>query len=280
MSKYYCLVAGLPDISLEDGKLTYTLTNFKSDIYPELSVSDRKLVDLFFLKYDNLNLLKLLKDKEAVIDSRGNYSAEELTAFIASVKEGEIPDDNLCPPYIYQFLSDYLQKVSTDEFFIPEDSLANYYYAYAMNCNNVFVSSWFEFNLNVNNVLTALTARKYKFEVATNIVGQTDISDAVRTSNARDFGLTGTLEYLEQLMRISETEELVEREKKIDMLKWNWMEDAIFFDYFTIERIFVFLFKLEMIERWISLDKDKGSEMFRNIIESLKNEVQIPAEFR
>lgn len=277
MSKYYCLVAGLPDISLDDGKLTYTVANFKSDIYPELSVSDRKLIDLFFLKYDNLNLLKLLRDKEAIVDPRGNYSTDELIAFIASVKEGETP---LCPSYIPLFISDYLQKVSTDEYFVPEDCLANYYYAYAMECHNAFISSWFEFNLNINNVLTALTARKYKFDVASNIIGRTDVSNAIRTSNARDFGLTGTLEYLEQLMRISETEELVEREKKIDILKWNWMEDAIFFDYFTIERIFVFLLKLEMIERWISLDKEKGNEIFRNIIESLKNEVQIPAEFR
>lgn len=277
MSKYYCLVAGLPDISLDDGKLTYTVANFKSDIYPELSISDRKLIDLFFLKYDNLNLLKLLRDKEATVDPRGNYSADELIAFIALVKEGETP---VCPSYIPLFISDYLQKVSTDEYFVPEDCLANYYYAYAMECHNAFISSWFEFNLNINNVLTALTARKYKFDVAFNIIGRTDVSNAIRTSNARDFGLTGTLEYLEQLMRISETEELVEREKKIDILKWNWMEDAIFFDYFTIERIFVFLLKLEMIERWISLDKEKGNEIFRNIIESLKNEVQIPAEFR
>ena len=53
-----------------------------------------------------------------------------------------------------------------------------------------------------------------------------------------------------------------------------------FFDYFTIERIFAFLLKLEMIERWISLDKERGNQLFRSIIESLKNEVQIPAEFR
>lgn len=280
MSKYYCLVAGLPDISLEDGKLTYTVANFKSDIYLELSAYDRILIDLFFLKYDNSNLLKLLKDRETVIDSRGNYSIEELTTIITSVKEGEVPDTDICPSYMPLFISDYLQKISTDEYFIPEDTLANYYYAYAMECNNIFISSWFEFNLNINNILSALTARKYKLEIAPNIVGHTDVSEAIRTSNARDFGLTGTLEYLEQLMRISDTEELVEREKKIDLLKWNWMEDAIFFDYFTIERIFVFLLKLEMIERWISLDKEKGSELFRNIIESLKNEVQIPAEFR
>ena len=77
-----------------------------------------------------------------------------------------------------------------------------------------------------------------------------------------------------------ETEELVEREKKIDQLRWNWMEEVTFFDYFTVERLFVFLLQLEMIERWISLDKEKGRQLFRSIIATLKDEVQIPAEFR
>ena len=81
-------------------------------------------------------------------------------------------------------------------------------------------------------------------------------------------------------MKISEITELVEREKKLDTLRWNWMEDATFFDYFTIERIFAFLLKLEMIERWISLDKEIGNELFRKMIQDLKNEVQIPEEFR
>ena len=44
--------------------------------------------------------------------------------------------------------------------------------------------------------------------------------------------------------------------------------------------LFPGLKKVEMIERWISLDKERGNQLFRSIIESLKNEVQIPAEFR
>ncbi len=55
---------------------------------------------------------------------------------------------------------------------------------------------------------------------------------------------------------------------------------CLFFNYFTVERIFVFLLKLEMIGRWISMDKEKGSELFRQIIDKLKDEIQIPAEFR
>ena len=102
----------------------------------------------------------------------------------------------------------------------------------------------------------------------------------LRTSNARDFGLGDTLPYLENIQRISEIDDLLEREKKVDQLKWIWMEDESFFNYFTVERLFVFLLQLEMIERWISLDKDKGNELFRALIQGLKNDVQIPEEFR
>ena len=57
MTNYYCLVTGLPELSLEDGKLSYTVANFKTEIYPQLSKGDKKLVDLFYLKFDNKNLL-------------------------------------------------------------------------------------------------------------------------------------------------------------------------------------------------------------------------------
>ena len=279
MTNYYCLVTGLPELSLEDGKLSYTVANFKTEIYPELSKSDKKLVDLFYLKYDNQNLLALLKDKEAVVDeSLGNYSADELLGVIASFKEETAPDKKF-PSYFYEFSELYLNTPEEERFGI-EDKLHGFYYHYAMKCGNKFVSDWFELNLNVNNILAAMAARKYKMDVTKVSVGSNFVSEALRSSNARDFGLADDLEYFEQLTRINDTVDLVEREKKIDLLKWNWMEDNTFFNYFTIEKIFVFLMKLEMIERWVSLDKEKGNEMFRKLIDQLKDEVQIPQEFR
>ena len=79
MSKYYYLVAGLPELTLEDSKLSYTVADFRTELYPALSEDDKRLIDLFYLQFDNANVLKLLKDKDAAIDPRGNYSAEELT---------------------------------------------------------------------------------------------------------------------------------------------------------------------------------------------------------
>lgn len=279
MSKYYYLVAGLPELTLDDSKLSYTVADFRTEIYPGLSVADQKLIDLFYLKFDNANVLKLLKDKDAAIDLRGNYAAEELAEAMALIKEGGEMDAKVFPSYLSAFISDYFNTSAPEEMLL-EDQLAALYYNYAMKCNNRFVASWFEFNLNINNILVAFTARKYKWDIARNVVGNTEVCETLRTSSARDFGLTGEVDYFDSLQKINEITELVEREKRIDSLRWNWMEDAIFFDYFTIERIFAFLLKLEMIERWMALDKEKGSQLFRSIIEELKNEVQIPAEFR
>ena len=279
MGKYYYLVAGLPKLALEDNKLSYTVADFKEDIYPALTVADKKLVSLFFLQYDNANVLKLLKDKEAAIDGRGVFSAEELNEYILRLKEGDRIENSMFPAYLSTFISEYFTN-PVEENFLLENRLAALYYAYAMECKNKFVSSWFAFNLTVNNILVALAARKYKMELSSVIVGDTEVCEALRTSNARDFGLTGEVDCMEQLMKISEISELVEREKKIDQLRWNWMEEATFFDYFTIERLFVFLLQLDMVERWMVLDKEKGNLLLRNIIATLKDEVQIPAEFK
>lgn len=273
MSAYYYLVAGLPDISLEDGKLSYTISDFRAESYGDLSAKDQALIDLFYLKYDHADLLSLLKDKDAVTQGKGNFSSEDLLQLIASVKEGEKPDAKF-PSYLYDFIAQYL-ALPADELYKAENLLASAYYAYAMKSKNPFIASWFEFNLNINNILAAFAARKYKMNVAEVIVGDTEVCEMLRTSNARDFGLSETLDYFEPLQRLVETDDLVEREKKVDQLKWKWLEDASFFHYFTVERLFVFLLQLEMIERWVLLDKEKGSELFRQMIQNLKDEVQI-----
>ncbi|MGL4852428.1 MAG: DUF2764 domain-containing protein [Phocaeicola sp.] len=278
MTNYYCLVAGLPDLTLEDGKLSYTVASFKTEIYPELSDEDKKIVDIFYLKFDHIDLLRLLKNKETITASGGNYTSEELLALISAVREQETPD-NKFPSYLSKFIEAYL-LLPTEELFKAEDLLASYYYAYAMKCSNQFISKWYEFNLDLNNLLSAWSARKYQMEVAPVVVGDTEVCEVIRTSNARDFGLSDSLDYFEPILRISELEDLIEREKKLDLLKWNWMEDEMFFNYFTVERLYAFLVRLEMIERWISMDAEKGSERFREIINQLKSDVQIPEEFR
>ena len=131
MTNYYCLVNGLPELSLEDGKLSYTVANFKTEIYPELSSADKKIIDLFYLKYDNRNLLALLKDKEAVVDtSLGNFTSDELLSVITSFKEETAPDKKF-PSYFYEFTELYLNAQDEDRFGL-EDKSHNYNNSHAI----------------------------------------------------------------------------------------------------------------------------------------------------
>ena len=79
MGKYYCLIAGLPNITLDDSKIAYSVVEFREELQSILSRKDRSVVDLFFLKYDNKNILSYLEKKDqAEFDSRGNFSLETI----------------------------------------------------------------------------------------------------------------------------------------------------------------------------------------------------------
>lgn len=276
MGKYYYLVSGLPDISLDDGKLAYTVADFKAEMEATLSAKDQKLIDLFFLKYDNANLLACLKEADAPLDPRGRITREEFEAVYKALKEEEkLPKNEAIPAYHVTFIQRYLAEEQSEQKGEKaqvswEDQLAALYYEAAMKAPNPFVAGWFELNLNINNVLTAITCRKYGFDKSLYIVGHNEIAEQIRTSNARDFGLSDAVEYLPELQRIAEETDLYARERKIDLLKWKWLEEQTFFKTFDLERVFAYLLQLEMIERWVNLDKAKGEQTFRELVGAMK----------
>ena len=270
MSNYYCLVAGLPDVAFDGSKSVYTVERFKEDIYPELSAQDAACVDLFFLERDNANILNILRNGEdADIKLYGCYSREMLEDIIVSAKNGDTPIKGV-PSYIYRFFEYYIMNEGNSNV-IWEDVLSAYYYDYATKCSNGFIAEWFTFNRNVNNILVAFAARKYKMSVDEAVIGDGEVADALRTSGARDFGLSGTLDYFESIQRLNENDRLQERERQLDDIRWRWLEDNSVFNYFTVERLFVFLLKLSIVERWAKLDADKGMQRYNEMIAELKS---------
>ena len=270
MGNYYCLVSGLPDVAFDGSKVHYSVERFRDEIYPQLTSDDTRLVDLFFLSRDNANILQMLEyGVDAPLKNVGVYKGERLAEIIASAKDGDIRDIKV-PAYIYDFLDFYFAN-EEKEGYVWSDILSAHYYEYAMSVSNKFLSGWFEYNLNVNNILVALLARKYKLNVSESVVGNNAVSEALRTSNARDFGLSGSVDYFEALVRLNEDERLHERERRLDEMRWAWLEDNSVFNYFTVEKLYVFLQKLDIIERWAIMDADKGMEQYNSMIEDLKS---------
>ena len=293
--KYYHLIAGLPDIEIEDNKLTFSIVNFRNEVRPQLSMIDARLMDLFYMKFDNQNLLRYLKDKETPFDERGNITKDEMEECFRLIGETNKPKNKFFLSYyesVNRRLLSYFKPVS--QYFLSycitfvseyrdaqqaddvddakwENRLAELYYRWAMNCNNKLIADWFEFNLNLNNILAATISRKYKMSV--DVVGDNKVSESIKTSKQRDFGLGETIEDLDIYQRIADEADFFEREKKIDLLKWQWLDEQTFFKYFSIEVLFAYLIKLEIIERWVSLDPVEGGKLFRKFIESLKDSV-------
>lgn len=272
LMNYYCLIAGLPEIEIENQKSDFTIADFKKEVRPQLSNEDARLLDLFYLKFDNQNLLRYLNNKDVQIDEHGNLSKEELEDGLRLLSEDVEPDNPMFPDYFKRFISEYRDAQQTDT---PaskwENRLTELYYTWAMNCNNKLISKWFSFNLNLNNILIACTCKKYQMEVEP--VGDNEVAESIKKSNQRDFGLSGTLEELDIFQRLAEEQDWYEREKKIDLLKWQWLDEQTFFNYFSIERVFAYLIKLEIIERWKNLDPVSGKKIFKELIDKLKGEV-------
>ena len=277
---YYALVASMPDVAADDAKPALSVAVFKEEYLPRLSAKDRTLAELVLLKYDNRNLLAYLRQGEdAGFDPRAVYPREAWIEAVAKVKADDGQGRTL-PPFFYKFIAAWPTLEETAEGRLPEDILAEAYYAHAEKAGNRFVRDWFAFDRDVNNVLTALTARQHGFQPATRLIGGDEVAQALATSGSRDFGLGTELDWLDTLARIHDTTDPVERERKLDLMKWDWLEEHTFFHYFSVERLLALLIKLDIVERWASIDATRGRHVFRELVERLRNEAEIPQEFR
>lgn len=270
---YYCLIAGLPDLQPDSDKTYMPLAALKVELLEQLSDADAKLLKLVFAKFDNDNWLKYLKDKDANLNQLGNLLTQDLEQLHSLLQEFENPKDSRLLPYIQTFYNTHNAENFLAQGVSHEDYLSGLYYEFAMQSGNLFLRDWFEFNLNINNVLTAIACRKHGFDMRTFVIGDNEVAQTLRTSNARDFGLQGVFEQLEPVLRIADEPNLLLREKQIDALKWQWLDEHTFFNYFGVEKVLAFVLKSELLERWKPLSVEKGNEIFRELLGDLKEGV-------
>jgi len=265
---YYCVVAGLPNISLEDTKLSYTSIDFKSDLKEFLHKDDFKMIEDVFLEIDNKNILNFLDRKTEDFIKGGKYDQEMI--------EEETKEPVNFMNYLNSFITSFNNEEVTED---PEKYLTDLYYNYLIKSKNMFFRNWYDMNLNIKNIFTALKCKKYDIELEKHIIGDTETSRQILKSHAADFGLTGDIEYIDEVLRIASNENTLEAEKGVDLFLWNKLEEMTFFNYFTIEKIVAYLFKLRIIERWLKLDEQTGREMFRRFVKELEQSYELPKEF-
>lgn len=280
MSKYYCLIAGLPEIRFEEYKLQISLLEFKQILKDNLDQKDIDLVTLFYRKFDNDNLLAFLKNPDSQFDQRGSITAEAFADLVFQLKDQENYKDKRYPAYYLKFILAYLNDQPLFPDLNWEDQLNTLYFDDAIKCGNLFISAWFEFNLAITNIFTAINSRNYAIDLASAVVGTSEIAETIRNSSAKDFGIASMFPYFDEVMRIADEPNLLERERKMDLLKWSWLEENTIYKYFSIENLFAYLLQIEILERWMNLNQEFGKKVFKEFIDKLRGSFQFPDEYK
>jgi hypothetical protein len=64
--------------------------------------------------------------------------------------------------------------------------------------------------------------------------------------------------------------DILSRERGIDDLVWEKIDNLTTFNYFDIDAILGFIAKLNIVARWFKLDEQTGREMFKKLVDEVR----------
>lgn len=263
---YYSLVAGLREYALDADTKGFDAKGIVEEILGEVSASDASEVRLLYGYYDCENILALRAGRSAH-NPLGNFTREEL--------EQELKAPRLLPQGIARVVMAYAdpegeeaEEIDTARRF--ETALFAAYYDACRRARSRFLRAWSEFDRSLRNVTAALAARAASRPVEEVVVGGGDVAEQLQRSSAADFGLRGELPFVDTVIAAMNDEaNLLEKERKIDLVRWEEATELATFDYFNINAILSYLVRINIVARWARLDAARGREMFGRLLAEL-----------
>jgi hypothetical protein len=263
---YYCLVAGLREYALDSDTKGFNAREIIAEILEEVSSGDAEAVRLLYGYYDCENIIALRAGRSAY-NPLGNIPAEEL--------EQEMTSPQALPKAMAKVLKDYAATESEETEGVDlslgfERALLTAYYEECARSKSRFVRQWSEFDRTLRNVAAAAVARSKDRRVDSVTVGKGDVVVQLQRSSAADFGLRGELTYVDAILAaVNDEQNMVEKEHKIDLIRWEHAGELASSDYFNINAILSYLVKINIVARWSQLDPKRGRAMLDRIMAEL-----------
>ena len=156
---------------------------------------------------------------------------------------------------IMELLSENDQKlVELMEEGFDESTLGTDFYAKAAQSKNRFIREYFDFDGRLRNLKVNYLAKR---------LGKNGEDFMVELPEA-DF------DEEKQIQEVLADADFVQREQKMDELKWEKASDIARMDYFNMNAILAFLVKAKTVQRWAELDPEKGTEMFHKLVKEIR----------
>ena len=140
------------------------------------------------------------------------------------------------------------------------------FYKEALASRSTFIQEFFQFDLNVRN------AKVRYLNQALGRDPQKDVLSLV-DPDAEDQGIeVEEPEFKEaaRLQAILEGKDILARERGIDDLYWDKIDEITLFDYLNFSKVLGLVVKMMIIRRWLLLDEEAGRAMFKRLVDEVR----------
>ena len=269
-SQYYYLVSSLADISLDSNKLPIGIDKFINFCSEEMNEIDYTDLKKLFIFNDIQNSIKY-KDNNFVFVKPSYYTEEQFKENLQDIDT------------FYEFLTEYFYNKKHEKRSFPElleiDEIFQLFYQYIDNFCSDFLNDYFLFELNLRNISTGLSLRSNNLPITTKIISYDDISELIKKSSSQDFTLSKSIYYIEKIVEVFKSNDLIKIEKTIDDIRWEWLDERIGFDYFSADFVYAYAIKLASLKRWITLNDKNGEEQLNRIINNIVESIKLPEQY-
>ena len=147
-----------------------------------------------------------------------------------------------------------------------KDQIGFDFYKEALAHRIGFIREFFQFDLNVRN---------QKVRYLNHALGRDADKDilSMRDPEAEETGLEPEEpEFKEsaKLQSILEGNDILSRERGIDDLYWDKIDELTLFDYLNFDKILGVMAKMMIIRRWLILDEETGRAMFKKLVDEVR----------
>ena len=140
------------------------------------------------------------------------------------------------------------------------------FYKEALANRSTFIQEFFQFDLNVRNA---------KVRYLNQALGRDPQKDVLSLADpdAEEKGIeVEEPEFKEaaRLQAILEGKDILARERGIDDLYWDKIDEITLFDYLNFSKILGMVVKMMIIRRWLLLDEEAGRVMFKRLVDEVR----------
>ena len=268
---YYTLVAGFREYALDAETKGFDIEQILAEVAESLSAGDWSAVKTLYAYYDCENLVAR-RNGSSAHNALGRLSAEQI--------EQELTAPTLLPERIAKVVRAYADPEGEDAEGVDIEapfaqSLFAAYYEECAHSASRFLREWSEADRTLRSVTSALIARDRAVAVEQVTVGGGEIVEQLHRSSAADFGLRGELSYIDALMAAMDEQNMLEKERKIDLIRWSVASELSTFDYFSLDAVLAYLVKVNLVARWTLLDVKSGRAMLNKLMAELDGKQHI-----